>query len=330
MSDITATITAVGGWVPEDKLTNADLEKMVDTNDEWITTRTGIKERRILKDPSKGTSYMAVKAVQDLCEAYDVDPATIDAVICATGTPDVGFVSVANIVAARAGIGTVFSFDIQAACSGFLYGLENGAALVKSGIYKKVLVIGADKMSSVVNYKDRTTCILFGDGAACALIEPSDDPYFGLLHSRLFSDGTYKELLNVKGRGSESPMTLDQVQQQEYYFYQDGKHVFKHAVTKMGQAARQVMEESGLEADDIDYLVPHQANQRIIHATAKQVGLPIEKVVINIEKYGNTTAATVPLCLWEWQDKFQRGENILMAAFGGGFTWGAMHLRWSI
>ncbi|MEN7547040.1 beta-ketoacyl-ACP synthase III [Rapidithrix thailandica] len=328
MRQINAAITAVAGYVPEDVLSNADLEKLVDTNDEWITSRTGIKERRILKGEGQGTSVMASAAVQQLCEKRGIAPDTIDLIICATATPDMAYVSTANIVCEEVGAGNAMSFDMAAACSGFIYALETGANFVRSGNYKKVVIIGADKNSSVINYQDRTTCILFGDGAAAVLLEPTEEP-FGIVDALLKTDGKGKNLLRVKAGGSAYPLNHSNLEQGEQYFYQDGRAVYKHAVTNMSEVAKEIMERNQLSGDDITYLVPHQANLRIIEATANRVEVPMERVTVNIQKYGNTTGATIPLCLWEWEDKLKKGDNLVLCAFGGGFTWGAMYLKWA-
>ncbi|WP_345371600.1 beta-ketoacyl-ACP synthase III [Algivirga pacifica] len=322
-----AAITAVAGWVPSDKLTNADLEKMVETNDEWIVSRTGIKERRILKEEGKGTSYMATKAAEQILEKRGISGQEIDLIICATATPDYGFVSVANIVA-DAIESTAMSFDVSAACSGFVYALEMASNFIQSGNYKKALVIGADKMSSVINYNDRTTCILFGDGAGAALLEP--DEHYGIQDAKLYSYGKGSELLRVKRGGSAMPLASNEdLLEREHYFYQDGKAVFRHAVTKMSDVAAEVLGRNELSGEDVDWVIPHQANMRIIEATANRMKVDMEKVTVNIEKYGNTTGATIPLCLWEWEEKFKKGDKIVLAAFGGGFTWGSMYLTWA-
>lgn len=327
MSKITAAITAVGGFVPETKLTNFDLEKMVDTNDEWIRTRTGISERRILKEPGTATSDLGVPAVLDLLSKRGIDPKEIDCVICATVTPDMFFPSTANIISHKVGMVNAFGYDLSAACSGFLFALTTGASYIESGRYKKVVVIGADKMSSIIDYTERNNCIIFGDGAAAVLLEPNTDGY-GVQDSLLKSDGVGKDFLYIKGGGSLRPATVETVLAKEHYIHQEGKTVFKYAVTGMADVSAELLERNGLTGDDVAWLVPHQANLRIIDATAKRMGLPIEKVMINIDRYGNTTAATIPLCLWEWQDKLQKGDNIVLAAFGGGFTWGATLVKW--
>jgi len=325
---ITAAITAIGAYVPEDKLTNADLEKMVDTNDEWIVSRTGVKERRILRGEGKGTSDMVAPAVKILCEKRGIKPNEIDCLIVATVTPDMLFPSTANLVCDKLGIKNAWSFDILAACSGFLYALTTGAALIESGRYKRVVVAGADKMSSIVDYSDRTTCIIFGDGAGAVLLEPNIDGY-GVLDSILKSDGSGGKHLHMKAGGSLKPASIETVTNKEHFIYQEGQAVFKFAVTGMADVAYELMQRNNLEASDIAWLVPHQANKRIIDATASRMGLPEEKVMINIQHYGNTTAATLPLCLWDYRKQLNKGDNIVLAAFGGGFTWGATLLKWA-
>jgi len=325
---ITAAITAIGAYVPEDKLTNADLEKMVDTNDEWIMSRTGVKERRILKGEGKGTSDMVVPAVKMLCEKRGIQPSEIDCLIVATVTPDMLFPSTANIVCDKLGIKNAWSFDLLAACSGFLYALTTGAALIESGRYKRVVVAGADKMSSIVDYSDRTTCIIFGDGAGAVLLEPNIDG-FGVLDSILKSDGSGGKHLHMKAGGSLRPASIETVTNKEHFIYQEGQAVFKFAVTGMADVAYELMQRNNLDASDIAWLVPHQANKRIIDATASRMGLPEEKVMINIQHYGNTTAATLPLCLWDYRKQLNKGDNIVLAAFGGGFTWGATLIKWA-
>lgn len=328
MPRIFAAITAVGGYVPEDILTNRDLEKMVDTNDEWITTRTGIKERRILKDPTLATSDMAVPAVNQLLEKRGISAEEIDLIIFCTSTPDMMFPATANILADKIGAVNAWGYDLQAACSGFLFGLTTGAQFIESGTHQKVLVVGGDKMSSVVNYKDRNTCILFGDGCAAVLLEPNEEG-LGLQDAILKSDGSGGKFLNIKGGGSLFPASPETVEAGLHYAFQEGRTVFKFAVTNMAEVAHQVIERNNLSSDDIDWLVPHQANKRIIDATAERAGVPEEKVMINIQKYGNTTNATIPLCLWEWEDKLKKGDNLIFAAFGGGFTWGSVYLKWA-
>ena len=329
MQKITASITAIGGFVPEDKLTNADLEKMVDTNDEWIRTRTGIEERHILKGEGMATSDLVVPAVRNLCEKRGIDPNEIDCLIVATVTPDMFFPCTANVACDKLGIKNAWGFDLLAACSGFLYALTTGAALVESGRYKKVVVVGADKMSSIVDYTDRTTCIIFGDGAGAVLLEPNNEGY-GVLDSILKSDGSGGKYLNMKAGGSLNPSSEETVARKEHFIFQDGQPVFKFAVTGMADVSYELMERNQLSADDIAWLVPHQANKRIIDATARRMGLPDEKVMLNIQHYGNTTAATIPLCLWDFQDKISKGDKIDLAAFGGGFTWGVTLVKWAI
>jgi len=324
---ITAAITAVGGYVPDDKLTNADLEKMVDTNDEWIKTRTGIEERRILKGEGLGTSDMAVPAIKQLCEKRGISPEEIDCIICCTVTPDMVFPATANIISDKLGAKNAWGFDLEAACSGFLYGLTVGATLIESRRYKKVVIVGADKMSAIVDYSDRTTCILFGDGAGAVLLEPNYQGY-GILDSILRSDGSGRQYLNMKAGGSVKPASAESVANKEHYIYQDGQPVFKFAVKGMADVSAELLERNNLTGDDIAWLVPHQANKRIIDATANRMGLDPEKVMLNINKYGNTTAATIPLCLWEWRQQLNKGDLLVLAAFGGGFTWGATLVKW--
>ncbi len=312
-----AAITAVAGYVPDYKLTNAELEKMVDTTDEWITTRTGIKERRILKGEGKGSSYLGAEAVKGLLAKTGIHPEEIDAVICATITPDMFFPSTANLICDKAGIKNALSFDIAAACTGFLYALVTGGHYISSGMYKKVIVVGADKMSSITDYTDRNNCIIFGDGAAAVLLEPSTDE-LGIQDSILRTDTVGKDLIYIKAGGSAFPASEETLANREHYFFQDGKSVFKFAVTKMADVAEEIMKKNDLVGEDIAYLVPHQANKRIIEATADRMGVSMDKVCLNIQKYGNTTAATIPLCLWEWEKDFKKGDNLILAAFGGG------------
>ncbi len=327
MNKLTATITAVGGYVPEDKLTNFDLEKMVDTNDEWIRTRTGIEERRILKEPGKGSSDMAVPAIQEILRKKNLDPLDIDCVICATVTPDMVFPATANIICDKLGATNAWGYDMSAACSGFLYALTTGAMYIESGRFKKVIVVGVDKMSAIIDYTDRATCIIFGDGAGAVLLEPSTDDS-GIKDSILRSDGSGRHYLHMKAGGSVKPATVETVMAKEHFAYQEGQAVFKFAVKGMADVSAELLERNGLTGDDIAWLVPHQANLRIIDATANRMGLPKEKVMINIQKYGNTTAATLPLCLWDWEKQLKKGDNIVLAAFGGGFTWGATWVKW--
>lgn len=325
---IKAAITGVGGYVPETKLTNFDLEKMVDTNDEWIRTRTGISERRILREPGKASSDMAVKAVEEILRKKNLDPLEIDCIICATVTPDMTFPATANIVGDKLGAKNAFGFDLGAACSGFLFALNTGAAFVETGKYKKVIVVGVDKMSSIIDYTDRATCIIFGDGAGAVLLEPNNEGN-GLIDAILKSDGSGRAYLHMKAGGSLRPASVETVLAKEHYAFQDGQPVFKFAVKGMADVSAELLEKNNLTGDDIAWLVPHQANLRIIDATANRAGIPKEKVMINIHKYGNTTAATIPLCLWEWESQLKKGDNLVLAAFGGGFTWGAAWVKWA-
>jgi 3-oxoacyl-[acyl-carrier-protein] synthase-3 len=327
-SKITAAITAVGGYVPEDKLTNADLEKMVDTNDEWIRTRTGVEERRILKDPTKATSDMVVEAVKELCKKRGIDPLEIDAMVIGTVTPDMLFPSTANLACHKLGAKNAWGYDLLAACSGFLYALTSGVTLIESGRYKKVVVVGADKMSSIVDYSDRATCILFGDGAGAVLLEPNTEGY-GVQDSILRSDGTGAPYLHMKAGGSLRPASAETVANKEHFAYQEGQPVFKYAVKGMADVSAELLERNNMSGADIAWLVPHQANKRIIDATADRIGLSYDKVMLNIQRYGNTTAATIPLCLWDWEKQLKKGDNLVLAAFGGGFTWGATLVKWA-
>jgi 3-oxoacyl-[acyl-carrier-protein] synthase-3 len=328
MQKITAAITSVGGYVPEYRLTNAILETMIDTNDEWIRSRTGVEERRILKGEGLATSDMAVPAVLDICKKRGIDPTEIDCMICATVTPDMIFPATANIICDKIGAVNAWGFDLSAACSGFLFGLTTGAALIESGRYKKVVVVGGDKMSAIVDYTDRTTCIIFGDGAGAVLLEPSTENV-GVMDSLLKSDGSGKNYLHMKAGGSLRPASVETVQAREHYIFQEGQPVFKAAVKGMADAAYDLLQRNHMTGDDIAWLVPHQANKRIIDATANRMGLSPEKVMINIQRYGNTTAGTIPLCLWEWENQLHKGDNIVLAAFGGGFTWGATLVKWA-
>ncbi len=328
MSKIHAAITAVHGYVPDYVLTNHELEGMVETNDEWIVTRTGIKERRVLKGEGLGTSDMAVPAVNALLEKRGISAEELDLIIFCTTTPDFVFPATANILADKIGAKNAWGYDLQAACSGFLYGLATGSQFIESGKHKKVLVVGGDKMSAIVNYKDRATCIIFGDGAGAVLLEPNDEGN-GVIDSILRSDGSGAPYLHQKAGGSVRPATHETVEANQHFAYQEGQAVFKFAVTKMADVAAEVMERNSLVADDVAWLVPHQANKRIIDATANRCGISEDKVIINIERYGNTTNGTLPLCLWEWEDKFKKGDNLILAAFGGGFTWGSIYLKWA-
>ena len=328
MSKIRAAITGVGGYVPEYVLTNQELETMVDTTDEWITTRTGIKQRHILKGEDQGTSVMGTKAVEELLAKTNTDPKDIDLLICATVTPDMVFPATANVIANAVGAVNSFSYDIGAACSGFLYALATGSKFVESGTHKKVVIVGGDKMSSIIDYQDRATCVIFGDGAGAVLLEPTEEEV-GVMDSVLRSDGSGETHLHMKAGGSRRPATHETVDARQHYVYQEGTAVFKFAVTNMADVAADIMDRNSLTSDDIAYLVPHQANKRIIDATAKRMGIDDSKVMLNIMNYGNTTAGTLPLCLWDYESKLNKGDNIVLAAFGGGFTWGAAYVKWA-
>ncbi|WP_342084731.1 beta-ketoacyl-ACP synthase III [Dyadobacter sp. OTU695] len=329
MTHIKASITGIQGYVPDYVLTNAELETMVATNDEWIVSRTGIKERRILKGEGLGSSHMGAEAVKGLLAKTNTRPEEVDLLICATTTPDFVFPCTANLICDMAGIRNVGSFDIQAACSGFIYALTLGSQFIETGKYKKVIVVGSDKMSAIVDYTDRKTCILFGDGAGAVLLEP-DTEGNGILDSIIKSDGAGYPYLNQKAGGSRYPPTHETVDNRLHYVYQDGAQVFKFAVTNMADIAADIMERNGLNSNNVAWLVPHQANRRIIEATANRMGVGMDKVMMNIHKYGNTTAATIPLCLWDYESQLKKGDNLILAAFGGGFTWGAMYLKWGI
>jgi 3-oxoacyl-[acyl-carrier-protein] synthase-3 len=328
MSGINAAITCVGGYVPEYVMTNKELEKIVDTTDEWITTRTGVKERRVLKGEGKATSDMGAEVVKQICDKRGISPKEIDLILVATVTPDMPFPSTSNLICDKVGASNAWGYDLSAACSGFLYALVTGQRFIQSGAYKKVVVVGADKMSSIINYDDRTTCIIFGDGAGGVLLEPTDEDV-GVIDSVLKSDGSGKEYLNIKAGGSLNPPSHKTIDNKQHFVYQEGRSVFKFAVTNMADVAAEVMERNNLKGSDVDWLVPHQANLRIIDATRERAGLPKEKVMINIQKYGNTTAGTLPLCLWDWEKKLKKGDNLILAAFGGGFTWGSVYLKWA-
>lgn len=325
---ITAAVTGVGAYVPEYVLTNQELETLVDTTDEWITTRTGIKERRILKGENQGTSVMAIKAVQQLLAKTGTKAEDIDLLICSTTTPDLVFPATANIISAAVGTTKAFSFDMQAACSGFLFALATGAQYIQTGTYRKVVVVGADKMSSIIDYTDRANCIIFGDGAGAVLLEPNTEGY-GVLDQVLRSDGNGEQYLHQKAGGSRRPPSAETVANREHYVYQEGATVFKFAVTNMANVAAQVMERNHLTHDDVAWLVPHQANKRIIDATANRMGVGPEKVMLNIQRYGNTTNGTIPLCLADYESQLHKGDNLVLAAFGGGFTWGSVYLKWA-
>ncbi len=328
MSTITAAITAVGGYVPEYVLTNKILATMVDTNDEWITSRTGIKERRILKEQGQGTSFMAIKAAEQLLSKNNINPEDIDMVIMATATPDMPVAATGVYVASQIGAVNAFSYDLAAACSGFLFGMSTAARYIESGRYKKVLLIGADKMSSIVDYTDRTTCIIFGDGAGAVLFEPNLEG-LGLQDEILRSDGVGRDSLKIDAGGSILPPSNQTIADKQHYVHQDGKTVFKFAVSKMADVSEKIMQRNNLTGDDVSWLVPHQANKRIIDATSRRMNLPQDKVMLNIHRYGNTTSATLPLCLFDYENQLKKGDNIVFAAFGGGFTWGSIYVKWA-
>ena len=328
MSKITAAISAVGKYLPDYILTNKELETLVETNDDWITSRTGIKERRILKEPNQGTSFMAIRAAKDLLQKSDVNPKEIDMVIVATATPDLPVASTAVFTATEIGATNAFAYDLQAACSSFLYGMSTAASYIESGRYKKVLLIGADKMSSIIDYTDRATCIIFGDGAGAVLFEPNSEG-MGLQDEYLRSDGSGREFLKIEAGGSILPVSEETLKSGQHFVHQEGKTVFKFAVSNMADVAEKMLIRNQLSNDDISWLVPHQANKRIIEATAKRVNVDASKVMMNIHKYGNTTSATLPLLLADYEHQLKKGDNLIFAAFGGGFTWGAIYLKWS-
>jgi len=328
MTKITAAITGVSGYVPDYVLTNKELESMVDTNDEWIVSRTGIKERRILKGEGLGTSYMCNIAVKDLLKKTNTNPEEVDLLICATTTPDFVFPATANLICEAVGAKNAFGYDLQAACSGFLFALTTGARFIESGRYKKIIIVGADKMSSIINYEDRTTCIIFGDGGGAVMLEPNTEGY-GIIDDVMYSDGAGANYLGMKAGGSRRPATAETVANKEHSVYQEGTTVFKFAVKGMADVAAEVMERNHLSGEDIAWLVPHQANKRIIDATASRMNVGMDKVMINIERYGNTTSGTLPLCLWDYESQLKKGDKIILAAFGGGFTWGAMYIIWA-
>jgi 3-oxoacyl-[acyl-carrier-protein] synthase-3 len=328
MKKVRAAVTGIHAWVPEDLLTNAELEKMVDTTDEWIMSRTGIKERHILKGVGQGTSVIGTHAVKGLLEKTGTSPDEVDLLICATVTPDMQFPATANIISHNCGITNAFSFDMNAACSGFLYALVTASKFIESGTHKKVVVVGADKMSSIVDYTDRATCVIFGDGGGAFLLEPTTEE-LGIIDSLMHTNGSGMAHLHQKAGGSAKPPTHETIDAREHYIYQEGQPVFKFAVTNMADVAVAIMEKNQLSSDDIAWLVPHQANMRIIEAIARRMGIEKEQVMINIERYGNTTNGTLPLCVWEWEKQLRKGDNIVFAAFGGGFTWGAIYLKWA-
>ena len=327
MTKIRATITGIGAYVPEYILTNDELSKMVDTSDEWIMTRIGIKERHIIKEPGEGSSFVGTKAVQQLLEKTNTSPDEVDLLICATVTPDHQFPATANIISDKAGIKNAFSFDLNAGCSGFLYALNTASKFIEAGSHKKVVVVGAEKMSSIVDYQDRATCPIFGDGSGAVLLEPTTED-IGIVDSILQSDGAGRVHLHQKAGGSVKPSSHETIDAREHFIYQEGQPVFKWAVSKMADVSVEMMERHDITPENLAWLVPHQANMRIIEATAKRMGIKKEQVMINIQKYGNTTSATLPLCLWEWEDQLKKGDNILLSTFGAGFTWGSIYIKW--
>lgn len=323
-----AAITAVGGFLPKNIVTNLDLEKIIDTTDEWITTRTGIKQRHLENDPNKATSDMCVEAVKELCKKRGITPEEIDLLICATVTPDMVFPATANVICAKIGAKNAWGYDLSAACSGFIYGLATGAQFIETGKYKKVVIVGADMMSRIIDYTDRTTCVIFGDGAGAVLLEPSADND-GIQDFVLHSDGNGCQYLHMKAGGSLKPASHDTVNERQHFVHQEGQAVFKHAVYNMAEVSAKMMEKSKLTAEDVTWLVPHQANKRIIEATSSRMGINSSKVMMNIEKYGNTTAGTLPLLLWDYESQLKKGDNLILSAFGGGFTWGSMYIKWA-
>ena len=328
MGKINAAITGIHGYVPDYILTNKELETLVDTNDEWIVSRTGVKERRILKEEGKGSSELGTQAIKGLLAKTNTSAEEIDLIICATATPDMVFPSTACIIANKVGAKNAFAYDLMAACSGFLFALSTASKFIETGTYKKIIVVGADKMSSIVDYTDRATCIIFGDGAGAVMLEPTEDG-LGIQDAILKTDGAGMEFLHMKAGGSVKPASHATIDAKEHYVFQDGQPVFKAAVKSMADVSEEIMERNNLSADDVAWLVPHQANKRIIDATARRMGVGNEKVMLNIEKYGNTTNGTIPLCLWEWENKLNKGDNIILAAFGGGFTWGSIFIKWA-
>lgn len=325
---IRAAITAIGGYVPENIVTNFDLEKIIDTTDEWITTRTGIKQRHIENDPKKATSDMCVEAVKQLCQKRGITPDEIDMLICGTVTPDMVFPSTSNIICSKLGAKNAWGYDLSAACSAFIYGLATGSQFIETGRYKKVVIVGADMMSRILNFEDRTTCVIFGDGAGAVLLEPSTDEN-GVQDFILHADGNGANFLHMKAGGSLNPASIDTVTNKMHYVYQEGQTVFKNAVYNMAEVSAKIMDKNGLTANDVNWLVAHQANKRIIDATASRMGIGSDKVMMNIERYGNTTAGTIPLLLWDYEKQLKKGDNLILSAFGGGFTWGAVYVKWA-
>ncbi|MBE9481623.1 MAG: ketoacyl-ACP synthase III [Bacteroidetes bacterium] len=328
MTKIRAAITSINGWVPDYILTNDELSKMVDTSDEWIITRTGIKERHILKGNGKGTSVLGTEAVKGLLKKTGISPKEIDLLICATVTPDMQFPATANIISDKAGLKNAFSYDLNAACSSYIYSLVTASKFIEAGNYKKIIVVGADKMSSIVDYSDRTTCVIFGDAGTATLLEPTTED-FGIKDAILRTDGSGMIHLHQKAGGSVRPASHETVDAKEHFIYQEGQAVFKFAVSNMADIAVEIMKKNGLKSEDIAWLVPHQANLRIVEATARRMGIRKDRVMINIQRYGNTTSATIPLCLWEWENQLKKGDNLILSAFGGGFTWGSIYLKWA-
>jgi 3-oxoacyl-[acyl-carrier-protein] synthase-3 len=328
MTKLRAAITAVNAWVPENIMTNKDMEKFIDTTDEWIQSRTGIKERHILNTPGEATSDMGARAIEGLLKKRGITADEIELIICATTTPDMQFPATANIISDKVGAKNAWGFDVNAACSGFIFALSTATKFIETGTHKKIIVVGADKMSSIIDYTDRATCVIFGDGGGAVLLEPNEEGN-GIMDSILRTDGSGRVHLHQKAGGSLKPASAETVAAKEHYVYQEGQTVFKFAVTNMADVSAEIMERNHLTGDDIAWLIPHQANKRIIDATARRMGLSDEKVTLNIERYGNTTNGTIPLCLWEWESKFKKGDNIIIAAFGGGFTWGAIWLKWA-
>lgn len=328
MKKIRAAITAVGGWLPETVLSNADLEKMVDTTDEWITSRTGIKERRIMVGKERGTSEIGINAVKQILDKKGIDPLDIDLLIVGTVTPDYLFPSTSNLICSKLGMKNTWGFDLTAACSGFLFALSTATQFIESGKYKKVIVVGADKMSSIIDYEDRATCVIFGDGGGAVLLEPTEED-LGVMDFILHTDGAGGQFLNMKAGGSANPASRETVDQKMHFVHQEGQAVFKHAVVNMAEVSARIVEKNNLTADDINWLVPHQANKRIVDATANRMGLSPDKVMMNIERYGNTTAGTIPLLLWDYEKQLKKGDNLILSAFGGGFTWGSIYLKWA-
>lgn len=327
MENLNAVITGIGAYVPDDVLTNEELSQIVDTNEEWILTRVGIKERHVLKGEGMGTSYMGIRAVRELLEKTHTDPLDVEVILCATTTPDYPFPTTASLIAYNTGLKNACTFDVQGACAGFLYALETGANYIRSGRYKKVIVVAGDKMTSITNYQDRTTCPLFGDACGAVMLEPTTEK-LGVLDTFLRTDGVGFPNLHMAAGGSANPASHETVDNRQHFVYQEGRVVFKYAVSYMADAAAAIMQRNNLSKDDVAWFIPHQANWRIIDAVARRLEVPMDKVIVNIERYGNTSAGTIPICLWEWEKKLKKGDNLILAAFGAGFTWGALYLKW--